>query len=55
MTDILIAALAVTLTAADGAIRGLGRQLAERDDDVILLIRTLSRSVDTLHRYGLLP
>ncbi len=43
MTDTLIAALAVTLTVADGVIRGLGRQLAERDDDVHLLIHALDR------------
>ena len=43
MTDTLIAALAVALTAADGMIRGLGRQLAGRDADTRLLIRALDR------------
>lgn len=38
MTDTLIAALAVT-----GVIRDLGRQLAEREADTRLLIRTLVR------------
>lgn len=39
MTDTLIAALAVTLTVADGVIRGLGRQLAGRDEHLGLLMR----------------
>ena len=55
MTDTLIAALAVTLTVADGVIRGLGRQLAEREADTGLLIRALAKSLGTLDRYGLLP
>lgn len=55
MTDILIAALAVTLTAADGVIRGLGRQLDERHEDVCLLIHGLDGALSKLARYGLLP
>jgi hypothetical protein len=43
MTATLIVALAVVLTVADGIIAALGRQLADRDASVELLIRTLGR------------
>ena len=55
MTGVLIVALAVTLTIADGVISNLGRQRAERDADVRLLIHGLDAALSTLSRYGLLP
>jgi len=43
MTDILIAVLAAALTAADGMITGLGRQLTQADNDTRQLVRTIVR------------